>query len=379
MPSYREVALALAATFLTTLPALAQKRDAKPGVPPYYGPQPATEELDLSMYARIREEGLKHSHVMEFAGALSDDIGPRLTGSPNMARANAWTRDTLTALGLSNAHLEDWGDFGMGWQQINTWARMVSPDPEPLLAPGRAVVPRHQGPRHRRDRLHRPRHRRRLPRAKRHPLRQDHPPRRHPPHPGHYRASLPPLHRRRTQRDGVRPDPRSRPRRRAQSDHPSNSRPNEPAPAGPAQRSPQGHLRGKPRRHHHPHPRRPRRRRHRHHPGRQRSQPRPQRPDPRANAVTIPNAVMMIEHYNRLARLAHATTSPSRSKSTSKPSSPATTSTALTPSLRSPAPTPELKSQVVMVGGHLDSLDLRHRSHRQRSRLHRRHGSHAHP
>jgi hypothetical protein len=69
---------------------------------------------------------------MQFAGALTDGIGPRLTGSPNMAKANAWTRDTLTKIGLENAHLEDWGEFGMGWQQINTWARMVSPDPEPL-------------------------------------------------------------------------------------------------------------------------------------------------------------------------------------------------------------------------------------------------------
>ncbi len=40
-------------------------------------PQPATESLDLGMYARIREEGLTHSHVMEYAGALFDDIGPR--------------------------------------------------------------------------------------------------------------------------------------------------------------------------------------------------------------------------------------------------------------------------------------------------------------
>jgi carboxypeptidase Q len=101
-------------------------------VPSYYGPQPATEDIDLTMYARIRTEGLTHSKVMQFGAALADGIGPRLTGSPNMAKANAWTRDTLTAIGLENAHLEDWGEFGMGWEQINTWARMVSPDPEPL-------------------------------------------------------------------------------------------------------------------------------------------------------------------------------------------------------------------------------------------------------
>jgi carboxypeptidase Q len=105
--------------------------EAKP-TPSYYGAQPATENIDLAMYQRIRDEGLQHGKVMEFGGALADGIGQRLTGSPNMAKANAWTRDTLTAIGLSNAHLEDWGEFGMGWQQINTWARMVSPDPEPL-------------------------------------------------------------------------------------------------------------------------------------------------------------------------------------------------------------------------------------------------------
>src|SRR6202041_815720 len=100
--------------------------------PSYYGPQPTTENIDLTMYSRIREEGFRRSHVMEFGGALADGIGPRLTGSPNMKKANEWTRDTLTKIGLENAHLEDWGEFGMGWQQINTWARMVSPDPEPV-------------------------------------------------------------------------------------------------------------------------------------------------------------------------------------------------------------------------------------------------------
>ncbi len=95
--------------------------------------QPATESLDLTMYSRIREEGLTHSHIMEFASALSDDIGGRLTGSPNMQKANEWTRDTLTHLGLSNAHLEDWGEFGMGWQQLNTWVRMASPDMAPFI------------------------------------------------------------------------------------------------------------------------------------------------------------------------------------------------------------------------------------------------------
>ena len=96
--------------------------------PSYELPQPAKESLDLNMYQQIRIEGLAHSHVMDYASGLMDGIGPRLTGSPNVKRANEWTRDQLAAMGCSNAHLEDWGEFGMGWQQLNTWTRMASPD-----------------------------------------------------------------------------------------------------------------------------------------------------------------------------------------------------------------------------------------------------------
>lgn len=142
-------ALMAAVVFTGCLGAGAQdkkKHEESKAVPSYYGPQPATETIDLTMYARIRDEGFHHGKVMEFAGALADGIGPRLTGSPNMAKANAWTRDTLTSMGLSNAHLEDWGELGMGWQQINTWARMVSPDPEPLWMQAAPWSPATKGP-----------------------------------------------------------------------------------------------------------------------------------------------------------------------------------------------------------------------------------------
>src|SRR5579872_267065 len=113
---------------------------------PWDEPQPALEKLDLTMYNRIREEGLEHSHVMDYAGGLMDGIGPRLTGSPNMAKANAWTRDQLTKMGCVNAHLEDWGEFGMGWQQINTWVRMVEPDTAIFVAQATPWSPSSNGP-----------------------------------------------------------------------------------------------------------------------------------------------------------------------------------------------------------------------------------------
>ena len=96
--------------------------------------QPATENLDMEMYGRIRLEGFDHSHIMEYASALFDGIGPRLTGSPNMAKANAWTRDQLTAMGCANAKLESWGEFGMGWRQISTSVDMTTPDTAVLIA-----------------------------------------------------------------------------------------------------------------------------------------------------------------------------------------------------------------------------------------------------
>jgi hypothetical protein len=109
-------------------------------------PQPDRETLDLGMYQRIRDEGLYHSHIMEYASALTDGIGPRLTGSPNMAKANAWTRDQFAAMGCSDAHLESWGEFGMGWQQLNAWARMTSPDTAVFIAQAAPWSPATAGP-----------------------------------------------------------------------------------------------------------------------------------------------------------------------------------------------------------------------------------------
>jgi carboxypeptidase Q len=99
------------------------------------------EKVDLETTGRIRYEGFHDSHVMEFATGLMDSIGERLTGSPNMKRANEWTRDQLTAMGLSNAHLEPWGPFGRGWANQYVNVRMTSPDVAPMLVYAKAWTP----------------------------------------------------------------------------------------------------------------------------------------------------------------------------------------------------------------------------------------------
>ena len=52
----------------------------------------------------------------------------------------------LYRIGLENAHLEDWGEFGLGWQQINTWAHMVAPDTAILIVQATPWSPSTSGP-----------------------------------------------------------------------------------------------------------------------------------------------------------------------------------------------------------------------------------------
>jgi hypothetical protein len=101
----------------------------------------AQEKVDLDVITRLRYEEFHDSKIMDLASGLMDSIGERLTGSPNMKRANEWTRDQLTSFGLSNSHLEAWGPFGRGWANQYVNARMTSPDVTPLLVYAKAWTP----------------------------------------------------------------------------------------------------------------------------------------------------------------------------------------------------------------------------------------------
>ncbi|HEX8616643.1 MAG TPA: M20/M25/M40 family metallo-hydrolase [Thermoanaerobaculia bacterium] len=94
---------------------------------------PAAEAPDLQLVSRIRNEGFRNSKVMSYAQTLTDTIGGRLTGSPNMKKANDWTRETLAQMGLANAHLEPY-EFGRGWTSEYVYAHMLTPDAQQLYA-----------------------------------------------------------------------------------------------------------------------------------------------------------------------------------------------------------------------------------------------------
>ena len=106
--------------------------------------QPALDPNDP--IAKIRDEGMNRSQVMQTLSYLSDVIGPRLTASPQMRRSNEWTRDTLTKWGLQNAHLESWGTFGRGWSLKRFSAQVVAPQGFPVIAYPKAWSPGTNGP-----------------------------------------------------------------------------------------------------------------------------------------------------------------------------------------------------------------------------------------
>src|SRR5437016_6364804 len=101
----------------------------------------AQEKVDLETISKIRYEGFHNSKIMEIASGLIDGVGGRLTGSPNMKRANDWTRDKLKEFGLENSHLEPWSPFGRGWSNEYVNVRMVSPDTAALIAYAKAWTP----------------------------------------------------------------------------------------------------------------------------------------------------------------------------------------------------------------------------------------------
>ena len=82
---------------------------------------------DTDTIARIIAEGKNNSQVWDHLTYLSDQIGPRLTGSTRMMQANVWMRDQFAAYGLSNAHLDKWGEIPVRFDRGPSWAKMVEP------------------------------------------------------------------------------------------------------------------------------------------------------------------------------------------------------------------------------------------------------------
>ncbi len=103
------------------------------------------EQVDLEMVTRIRQEGFRNSQVMKTLSEITDRLGARVTGSPNMKAANEWTKEQLEKMGLVNAHLEAY-PFGRGWEAHGSAVRMTAPDHAVLWALPKSWTPGTNGP-----------------------------------------------------------------------------------------------------------------------------------------------------------------------------------------------------------------------------------------
>jgi carboxypeptidase Q len=91
-------------------------------------------QVDKAITDRIREEGLNHSQIPYIAHQLTDVSGPRLTNSPGYHQAAAWIVKTLQEWGLTKVQAEPWGEFGYGWSAEKTYLAMRSPYYAPMIA-----------------------------------------------------------------------------------------------------------------------------------------------------------------------------------------------------------------------------------------------------
>ncbi|HTK57209.1 MAG TPA: M20/M25/M40 family metallo-hydrolase [Gemmatimonadales bacterium] len=95
--------------------------------------RPSAPAVDMpATIARIREEGLQRSRVMDYESYIADVLGARLTNSRDMQRAQRWLLGELTRLGLSRVAAEPYMEYGVTWDNEYTSLHMLEPDYSPL-------------------------------------------------------------------------------------------------------------------------------------------------------------------------------------------------------------------------------------------------------
>jgi len=88
-------------------------------------PSPA-DDGTLHALSAVAGAAAMESHTYEYLEEVSDDIGGRVTGSAEAAKAIAWGVEKMKAIGLENVHTESFQLF-RGWKRISADAEIVSP------------------------------------------------------------------------------------------------------------------------------------------------------------------------------------------------------------------------------------------------------------
>ncbi|HXJ04667.1 MAG TPA: M28 family peptidase [Candidatus Acidoferrum sp.] len=80
---------------------------------------------------KIAGEGLLDSRAFQYLTELSDDVGARVTGSPQAQKAVEWGQAKMRAMGLENVHAEKW-QLWRGWTRGTAQAELLMPIRRPL-------------------------------------------------------------------------------------------------------------------------------------------------------------------------------------------------------------------------------------------------------
>lgn len=86
----------------------------------------SSEEATRTALVKIAGEGLVESHTFEYLTQLSDDVGARVTGSPQSQKAVDWSLAKMRAMGLENVHAEKF-QIWRGWTRGNASGELTEP------------------------------------------------------------------------------------------------------------------------------------------------------------------------------------------------------------------------------------------------------------
>jgi Zn-dependent M28 family amino/carboxypeptidase len=90
------------------------------------GPKGPNEDGTAPALVKIAGEGLVESRAFDYLTELSDDIGSRLSGSPEAKRAIDWGAAKMRAIGLENVHTEKFSIW-RGWTRGPAQAELLTP------------------------------------------------------------------------------------------------------------------------------------------------------------------------------------------------------------------------------------------------------------
>ena len=106
--------------------------------------QAQTLAVDDPVLRAMWAEGMERSEAWDIGQALLDSIGPRLTGTPEVDRANEWAQAMLEGWGI-DARIEPYGTW-KGWERGTTHVDLIAPRVRTLDATLMAWSPGSNGP-----------------------------------------------------------------------------------------------------------------------------------------------------------------------------------------------------------------------------------------